>query len=249
MKLKVITIDFWNTLYDSSNGLNRNAARQRSLINEIDKYERLIKQDEFETAMQASWEYFNNIWKNEHKTPSPKDTVKFFWKYLELPEDDEAVTNVASRFEEAILSSPPALNEGVKEALSELSTKFDLAIISDTGFSPGHTLRKVLQKDEIFDYFKAFSFSDETGVSKPHKKAYEHILDHFACDPSLALHIGDIERTDVIGAKNMGMHAIRYSGDKTATMAKENPRITLADAEIDNWKGITDKIFEIANKA
>jgi FMN phosphatase YigB (HAD superfamily) len=53
MKLKLVTIDFWNTLYDSSNGTNRNAARQRALINEIDKYDRLVKQEEFEKAMQA----------------------------------------------------------------------------------------------------------------------------------------------------------------------------------------------------
>lgn len=246
MKINVVTFDFWNTLYDSSNGVNRNAARQRAIINEIDKFDRLVKQDEFEDAMKASWEYFNNIWVNEHKTPSPKDTVTFFWNYLKLPVDDESINNVVKKFEDSILLSPPVLNDGVKEAIETLSKDFTLAIVSDTGFSPGTVLRKLLEKDGILNYFQSFSFSDETGVSKPHEKAYLYVLDSLNCSPDKSLHIGDIERTDIVGAKNLCMFAIRYSGDKTATIAKENPKITKADAEIDNWTEIVAKVYELA---
>lgn len=245
MKLKVITFDFWNTIYDSTNGVNRNSARQRAIINEIDKYDRLIKQDEFEEAMKASWEYFNNIWTKEHKTPSPKDTVTFFWKYLKLPDDSEAIANVVNKFENSILDSPPSLNEGVFEAIEALSNDFDLAIISDTGFSPGSVLRQLLKKDELFHFFKSFSFSDETGVSKPHKDAYFKVLNDLSCSPDNALHIGDIERTDIVGAKNIGMLSIRFSGDKTATIAKENPLISKANAEIDNWGEIVRYIYDL----
>lgn len=244
--LKAITIDFWNTLFDSSNGDERNQIRQKIIIEEIAKFNVKIEPEQFSEAMAASWEHFNNIWKNDLRTPAPKESVEFFIQYLSLPLQSDSVDRIVKVFAESILDYPPKLIYGVKEALDILSVKYQLSIVSDTGFSPGSVLRRLLDREGIKGYFKSFSFSDETGVSKPHQKAFLTALEPLGCLPENALHIGDIEFTDIAGAKKIGMKAIRFSGDKTAFLNLDNTNTTLADAEAFSWQEILTKINQIA---
>lgn len=238
--MKLITIDFWNTIYDSSGGKVRNDFRLRKLVESLDQNGIAIKNDEFDRAIKASWAFFNSIWKNEHRTPAPVETVKYFFEYLKMPADESRVNKVAYDFGISIIEHPPCLVEGVKNAIETLQKQYKLAIISDTGFSTGKMLRKLLEKDDIIQYFAAFSFSDETGVSKPHKIAFDKILNELKILPTEALHIGDIEATDIIGAKNIGMKAIRFSGDPTAKLTAENPKVSIADFEAFSWQDILD---------
>jgi putative hydrolase of the HAD superfamily len=245
MRIKAVTIDFWNTLFDNSNGIQRNAIRQKALISEIDKYGLVIKQDEFAGAMSASWEYFNKIWKNESRTPMPIDTATFFWNYLKLPDDKAAIDSIVKVFGESILDHPPALMPGVEEALKKLSSDFKLGLVSDTGFSPGIVLRQLLKNVGIYDAFSSFSFSDETMVSKPHEKAFNKVLNELQIEPANAIHIGDIEDTDIRGAKNLGMLAIRFTGDPSAALTINNSPETLADMRADNWEEIVKGIYDL----
>ncbi len=246
--IKVVTIDFWNTIFDSSNGNLRNKYRQRVLIQTIDQHNVTIKEEEFNDAMKASWEYFNNIWRNEHRTPTPKETVEFFWNYLHLPPDELAIEELTREFGECVLLYPPSLMSGFKENLALLAKKFPLAVISDTGFSPGTILKELLKLENVLDYFDSFSFSDETGVSKPHKNAYYKVLNELKCHPENAVHIGDIESTDILGAKNIGMKAIRFSSDAPNIFSKENPDTSLADFIAKSWDEIPSLIDILNNQ-
>jgi putative hydrolase of the HAD superfamily len=247
MAIKVITIDFWNTLFDSKNGMERNLYRNKILRDHFGEMGLSFPDDVYEKAMKDSWEYFNNIWQKEKRTPLSGELVEFYFSKMGVKPDIERIDNISFLFEESILKFKPALLPGVKENLTILKNKYDLAIISDTGFSPGKVLRVLLHHSEIIDFFSAFSFSDETGVSKPHKKAFQLILDHFDCKPEEVVHIGDIEQTDVLGAKQMGMQAIRFAGDKTSFFFKKNPEKTIADAQAASWFEIP-KIIEEMNK-
>ncbi len=246
--IELVTLDFWNTIFDSSNGIERNKYRQRALIVELDKHGRMIRQEEFEDAMKKSWEFFNGIWFNEKRTPEPKETVDFFWNYLKMKKNDESVDKIVEEFAQSTIKHPPKLNEGALDAIIKLKEKYKLALVSDTGFTSGVLLRDILKSNEILHYFDSLSFSDETGVSKPHPEAFQKVLDDTGCKAENSVHIGDIERTDIEGAKALGMHAIRYSGDKTAALAKQNPKKTIADAEIDNWADIPDFIDKLNKK-
>lgn len=237
MGIKLITIDFWNTMFDSSNGQLRNAVRLRTLVNEIDKFGRLVKQDEFETALKATWENFNSLWKNKMRTPLPVESVTFFWNFLKLPYNEESLNIVVKSFAESILEYPPKLIDGVRESLEILSNKYKLGVVSDTGFSPGTILKQLLINENIFEYFSAFSFSDETGVSKPHPDAFLTILNKTGHKPEEAVHIGDIEDTDIKGAKNLGMKAIKFIGDNTS-LHDDKLKPTVADFEANSWEEI-----------
>jgi len=243
--IKVITIDFWNTLFDSSGGNERNALRQKALLQEINNYGRNISPEEFDKALRASWEYFNKIWRQEMRTPSVQDSVVFFWKYLELPTNPEAIERIADFFANSVLIHPPKLIDGVADILPILASNYKLGIISDTGFSPGIVLRKLLEQNNILHFFDSFSFSDETGYSKPHPEAYRKVLSELGSDTSETLHIGDIEATDIIGAKQLGMRAIRFAGDSTGYFANESANPTIADAIVYSWDEIPEAIVNI----
>jgi FMN phosphatase YigB (HAD superfamily) len=137
------------------------------------------------------------------------------------------------------LKHPPLLLPGAKEALYELSQNYYLALISDTAFSPGRVLKRVMENDGIAEYFTMLSFSDETGVSKPHARAYEVALSKTDCKPYECLHIGDIERTDIAGAKSFGMRSILFAGDPHARMNDEHKDApTQADMRAESWEAV-----------
>jgi len=247
MALKVITIDFWNTLFDSSNAQERNKYRNQAIYKAISNLGIEITEKQIKDGINASWAHFNENWIKNMRTPLPRETVEFFWNYLQLPYDKDSIDKIARLFETIILDFPPKLMDGAGFALDFLSKKYKIGLISDTGFTPGKILRLVMQKNEILDFFSAFSFSDETGVAKPHPDAYLKILNQFNCPPSEAIHIGDIEQTDIEGAINLGMKSIRFSGDPSYLSAP-NPKKTRANAECYHWDEIAETIEKIDNK-
>ena len=233
--IKVITIDFWNTLFDSSNGVKRNSARQHVLYEEISKYNVEVSNEDYDKALKASWEYFNNIWMNEQRTPLTEDTITFFWNFLKLPYDRYSIEKVAKVFKDSILDYPPQLMDGAQEFLNKFFKSTKIGLISDTGFTPGSILVELMEINGVAQYFSKYSFSDETGVSKPNPKAFFTILKEFNVEPHEAIHIGDIEKTDIIGAKSIGMYALRFDGDKSNNLIKNNPPNTIADFKCDSW--------------
>ena len=59
--------------------------------------------------------------------------------------------------------------------------------------------------------------------------------------PAEAVHIGDIFRTDIVGAKNAGMKAIRFAGFNTG-----DGKDTLSDAVVDDYRKLEAAITELS---
>ncbi len=235
MAIKVVTIDFWNTIFDSSNGQMRNYIRNQEIRKAMKKIGFEPTDHQINDAVRAAWGHFNRLWTEEMRTPMPIESVEFIWNYFSLSYDKEIINEVVRSFETAILKYPPNLVQDASYAISKLSEDFQIGLISDTGFTPGSVLQELMKQKNIFQYFKSFSFSDETGVSKPHPKAYEKVLSELNCNPEEALHIGDIEDTDIKGAKNLGMKAVLFLGDPTANQTTHTKQHSKADAIAHSW--------------
>lgn len=148
---------------------------------------------------------------------------------MAFPANHRALDYVIDFFEKSILYFPPSMEPHACYALEQLSKHYTLGIISDTGFSPGRIMTQMLEEIGIKKYFSGFSYSDETGVAKPHPKAFDTLLQMFNVPAASALHIGDIERTDIVGAKNVGMQAIRYDGNSESDTIQSKTNNTAAD--------------------
>ena len=244
MSVRVITIDFWNTLVDSSNGEGRNRHRAEVLMAEAERLGVSVTFDQVKQAGEHAWAFFRQIWLEEVRTPLTHEMVEQMWQELGLPDDPEAKARVEEVYKRGILDHPPAVLPGVAEALPALAERFTLGIVSDTAISSGEILKEVLENAGLLEHFSHFSFSDETGVAKPHPKAYQTILEPASAAPTEALHIGDIERTDVAGARDLDMFAILYAGDHGNSVVKSDVSTTRAHRVAHHWNEIVDLLRE-----
>jgi len=87
-----------------------------------------------------------------------------------------------------------------------------MSILSNTGFIKGNSLRQVIQKLGIAQYFDFQLYSDEAGLYKPNKAFFERMLSEIAAMRDIRLqdiiHIGDNPRTDVYGAGQVGINSM-----------------------------------------
>ena len=232
----IVTIDFWQTLYDSSGGEERNAERRSAMYEAICAENPAPDPDLFEKVYLGLWDYFDTHWFGSQRTPTSEEMVSEVLGALGARLSAPGTAEVVRVFEEGILNHPPQLLPGVREGLAFLSAHAPLSLISDTAFSPGRILRRLMERDGILDHFSNLIFSDETGVAKPHPEAFRRAIEPLGGRPDDAVHIGDIERTDIAGAKGIGMRAILYRSAEHLSRYAEN--VTSADEVMTTWRAV-----------
>jgi len=223
--IKAITFDLWNTLFQNISYTN---ARKG-----------LIKKHLEENGFKISIARLNQVYNNNFNFLNPKfKTVQFKHIYtqtrinnmfdeFQVEFDVEKREEINLAFENFMLTNPPVLKEGVFNTLRTLSVDYNLAIISDTGMTPGRIIREVLKDYTILDFFDVTVFSDETGFCKPHPIAFKTALSHLDCSPRNAIHVGDLLDTDIKGAIDYQMQAVWIRNPQTL-----NPGNVVPDYEI-----------------
>lgn len=242
--MRVITIDFWNTIFDASNGEARNAERLEAVVQGFEAEGIVVARDQIGNAFKMLWSYFDHHWLEHQRTPTSLEMVRELCASLDSSLSARRMEAIADVFERGILHHPPALLPGVVESLEHLAGHASLALISDTAFSPGRILRELMERVGIARHFSAFVFSDETGVAKPHPEAFRRAFQLLDVDETVdSVHIGDIERTDIVGAKGAGMKAVLYCGDPGRLPSTD--RESIADAVVDHWDRMSETIDRI----
>jgi len=235
LTIKAISFDFWHTLFTEQPDLTKlYHSRRRSLLEEAVLTRRTVPRAELERACKVEAECHQKIWKEEHRTLHVAERLSAILGELNVALPEVALAGLTRVFEEGVLEHPPVLIEGAREVLTQLSERYRLAIISDVGFSPGRVLKQVLASNGLLELFDSLVFSDEAGRAKPHKKVFETTARSLRVQPRDIVHIGDLERSDIAGAKLAGYRAIRFTG--VTRMAEGEP--TMADF-------VTDDLTEI----
>ncbi len=100
------------------------------------------------------------------------------------------------------------------QKLKQKASESTFSLLSNTAFIKGSTLRTVLNKMELSNYFDFQLYSDETGMSKPNVQLFQLMIDTIPQkkDESLHLteivHIGDNEKADGWGADRAGINSV-----------------------------------------
>ncbi|MEO1479185.1 MAG: HAD family hydrolase [Bacteroidota bacterium] len=209
----VVTLDFWNTMVVAKTGGEaRRRARTDHLLALVQRYRRDATEDLVADARRSAHARFDAVWKAEHRTLGADDLLRFLWDELALPVSDAEHAETVRVYEEGLLIGPPDLTPGLVDFVQDMAGRVRLGIISDTMFSPGRVIRRLLDRHGLLEAFGMFAFSDETGCAKPDPRAFATILDETEAAPSQASHVGDLRRTDVAGAIEAGWTAIQYTG-------------------------------------
>ena len=167
--------------------------------------------DEFVRLYRASAVEAERWWRDEHRGYSTADRIRWFLAQLaiERPDDCEHIARAVAEVDETLTSVPPPLLPGAADAIRALSTRYKLAIVSDTGFASGRAQNKLLAQDGLLDHFTSTVYSGDVGHAKPRPEPFRRALEELGVDADEAIHVGDIERTDIAGALAVGMRAVR----------------------------------------
>ncbi len=212
--VNAVTFDLWQTLIlDRPEGLRQaRAGRVQGIHDILTEHGHAVQLADVDRAYDAVGKHLEDLWKTQRDIGT-RDQVRILLVRLRL---DGAVTGndrIMNALDEAyclpILSALPIANAGAAETLEALSARgLRLALICNTGRTPGTMLRIVLERLGLRRFLSVLTFSDEVGLRKPHAEIFLRTLSALGVPPSHAAHVGDDLTTDIAGARGVGMRAI-----------------------------------------
>ena len=209
--LRAVTFDYWDTLYAGAVLPERKTLRQTALRRMLTDLGHTIDDAEFAALYHSSGQEADRWWREEHRGYTAGERIRWMLQRLsiERPADCEHIARAVRAVDDALLAYPPSLLPGAADAVTALGTRYRLGIISDTGFASGRAQDDLLAREGLRSLFDVTVYSVDIGHAKPRREPFEAALEALALAPNDVVHIGDNERTDVRGALDMGMRAIR----------------------------------------
>lgn len=207
MTLDAVTFDCWGTLivdHDMSSaiGLRVDALRRAS--------EGKLDETGARELMDRAWRTHHNAWIRGEQYGSI-GMARACLDELGLLDDDRHARLTAA-FEDAGLDGVVEALPGARDTLVALKDAgLKTALVCDAGFTPGRNVRTFLDRHGLLELLDHCTFSDELGVPKPDPKMFLTTLDALGAEPARAAHVGDLLRTDVHGARSVGMKTVRIT--------------------------------------
>jgi putative hydrolase of the HAD superfamily len=229
-----VTFDYWNTLVWEEAGHQR-GRRMEAWAGLLEEAGFAMERSLLDAVFQVSWDRYVEHWTSGQQYQSVRAAEELVQQLgFDVPPNVRHELIVA--FTEAGRDAELHLTVGIGDCLRELKDAgMRLAIICDVGMTPSPVLRAHLERHDLLGLFDHCSFSDEVGHYKPSRVIFEDALAGVGgVAPERAVHVGDIRRTDVAGARAMGMTAVRYTGisDDTTQLSPEGHHVLATHAEL-----------------
>ena len=207
--IRAVTFDFWNTIAQVPTGA-MTAARMQALAVACEEGGVEVETAALTAALEQVGAHWERSWaQGVHLHPRQGAEILV----RELGVEGAAEELIGEAFLGAHREVELELAPRVGEVLAALDGRgLRLGIVCDVGFTGGESLRGLLEREGLLRHFSGWAFSDEVGHYKPDPRIFEAALDALGAQPSEALHIGDLRRTDVAGAAALGMRTARYRG-------------------------------------
>lgn len=206
--LKAITFDLWNTVFDV---IDYTEERIDFLTQFLKKGGLSYDKELIREAYLSALKFFTDTWISEQRHISAERRTEYTLGALGIDLPDTSKKVIVKKFEEIVLNNPPQLIDGAASVIKVLHENYKLGLICDSGMSPGRILRAILRDHKILKYFSCTIFSDEVGDTKPHPILFKKALEKLNVEPTEAIHVGDLLRTDIAGAKAVGMQAVWFN--------------------------------------
>lgn len=208
--LRAVTFDYWDTLVDGATERERTQLRRAALAQLFADLGHPLGPEAVTALHREAATELDRWWREEQRAYSTAEAVRLILSLGGVTTaDDGPVNRTAEAIDDSLVTVPPPLVDGAAELLERLSGRFRLAIVSDTGIASGRAQDRVLELHGIRARFRATVYSMDIGWCKPRPEPFRAALDALVVYPREAIHVGDIERTDVGGALHAGMRAIR----------------------------------------
>jgi putative hydrolase of the HAD superfamily len=209
LKPEGVTFDCWNTLIVERAWEVAHARRVEALERAAREAGRPVGRSHAAAAFDAAWERHMRLWTEGLHSGAP-EVARWSLASLGVRRRGAALAQLVETFQEASHSGRVEAVAGARETLCELARAgLRRALVCDTGLTPGRVVRRLLEHAGLLEHLEVQVFSDEVGFPKPDPRAFRAALDPLGVEPRRALHVGDLRRTDVAGARGVGMRSVR----------------------------------------
>jgi putative hydrolase of the HAD superfamily len=213
--IRAVTFDFWDTIVAAVAGSGDGMRRLQ-----IDRFAGTIEAagspvppERLDEAFDANWARFEERWVANAGQHTPTDSVDLIAAHVGLDLEPALRDELIDGFRLVGERVPLETGTGIEQALRSLrAAGIRIGIVCDVGLTPSPTLRRRLDELGLLAMFDAWSFSDETGWFKPAAEAFVPALQGLGVEAAETAHVGDSRRTDVAGARSLGMVAVRFTG-------------------------------------
>lgn len=238
---KAVTFDCWSTLISDTNWEKTMLHRQQALVEIAAKRGVEISAERSEELIKAAWEQHVISWRSGGVFGA-RGAADWILGQLGIPvissNGSSAEAELAGELALAIESATSGVGtyvlDGAVDAINAVrGAGIKTALVCDVGFTPARFVRGFLGDHGIkLDHY---FFSDEVGTPKPFPPIFQAALEATGAAAEEAVHIGDLRRTDIAGARNAGMGSIRYTGLHDDQWTEEESAGEEADAVMDHW--------------
>jgi HAD superfamily hydrolase (TIGR01509 family) len=208
--IEAVTYDFWETIAREAHEtlLERRTRAWSELLRDSE-----VPPETVRRTFEETWRIHSEHWRAGRQF-TPVMAAERAVEDLGVAVSDRLRADLVEAFADAAVTADLIVNDGLEETLLELKRRgVRIGIICDVGFTSGELLRGFLERRGLLTYFEGWAFSDEVGVYKPDPAIFARALHSLGEVPAdRALHVGDLRRTDVAGARAIGMTSVRYRG-------------------------------------
>ncbi len=212
--IDTVTFDLWNTLMVNAQTdvVKYRLKRVENLKRILNRHGRRVSSDQLLDAYSKGFAKCEETWK-KNLDLSTEEQLDALFGFLGEDNLRDTVQPVMPELVEAyvspILDESPELVPGAKDILMELKREnYKIGLICNTGTTPGSTIRLLLDRLGLIDYFDVTTFSNELKIRKPDPRIFLFTLTRLGGSARNSLHVGDLVEVDVLGAKNVGMVAV-----------------------------------------
>ena len=201
-----VTFDCWETLLTEAGPRQPHSARARILCAHTG-----AEPEAAEAALRGAWREHQLSW-HRHIAFTGRDMTRRCLSALGVTLDPAKVERLIAEMELEILTHDVVAVAGSLETLEALARRgVRRALICDTGYTPGRVVRRLLDRVGLLEHLEVQVFSDEVGVPKPHALTFRAALEGLGVGPRGAVHVGDLRRSDVAGARAFDMGSVRIT--------------------------------------
>ncbi len=159
--------------------------------------------------------------------PPPAARLEVWRRVLEAAAGAPVPEATVRRFVDGLLARPDppvALYSDARRCLHGLAAeRRRLGIVSNS--TSEASVRRILHRAGILDYFERIVSSGTEGVAKPDPEIFRRAVARLGVAPAEALYVGNLPRTDALGARAAGLRSVWLHRDGTG-LGDDPPEIT-----------------------
>ena len=198
MKIKAVLLDFGGTL--ASGGLEWEPYHE-SIRNYLISLGHNVEMKRLKKALRGALTDLEKI-RAQGKDSTFEEVYSNFLRKLGIIHDDEMLEWLHDNFKVYYKTS---FYPCVEELLRELSSKYKVAMVSNT---MSDQPRLLLQEADMDKYFDLLICSRDLRVRKPNPEIFKIVLSKIGAVPSETVHVGDSVEADMYGARDSGITGV-----------------------------------------